>query len=89
MNLPLQPLAQQLIKLGARKPKRLTLADVFGVRKTQWHPTPDPPVKPDVDYHPEEERKPQAPHFTGMWLDHWSHWGDVKNPIGSPMESGA
>ncbi|MCB9367557.1 MAG: hypothetical protein H6507_00375 [Calditrichaeota bacterium] len=46
-------------------------------------------IKPDVDYPIHDERVPQAPNFTGMWLDHWSHWGDVKNPVGSPLESGA
>jgi len=46
-------------------------------------------IRPDVDWMPEAERVPQAPKFTQMWLDHWSHWGDVKNPVGAPMESGA
>lgn len=44
------------------------------------------PVRPDVDYPNHDERTPQASSFAGMWLDHWSHWGDVKNPVGSPME---
>jgi hypothetical protein len=47
----------------------------------------DLPINPDVDYHPEKERKAQAPNFTGMWLDHFSNLGNVKNPLGSSLES--
>jgi hypothetical protein len=47
------------------------------------------PIQPDVDYPMHDARTPQATNYTQLWLDHWSHYGDIKNPIGSPMESGA
>jgi hypothetical protein len=72
-----------LLKLGFRSKKKTPIQQFFDARKRHAA------VKPDVDYPNHDERTPQAPRFTGMWLDHWSHWGDVKNPVGSPMESGA
>jgi hypothetical protein len=88
MNItPLQPYAQQLLKLGARR-QRTSLRDLFG-HPGQPKPRRDPPIKADTDYHPDAERVPQAPNFTGMWLDHFQNMGNIHNPIGSPMESGA
>jgi len=46
-------------------------------------------IKPDVDYPIHDERVPQAPNFAGMWIDHFSNLGNIRNPVGSPLESGA
>jgi hypothetical protein len=83
------PEAKNLTKFGFRQRKK-TMAEVFRLKapRSQRH-TPDPPIKPDVDYHPEEERKPQAPNFTGMWQDEFRNIGNIRNPLASPMESGA
>lgn len=49
----------------------------------------DIPIQPDVDWSPEPERVPQAPNYSQMWIDHFSNYGNIRNPLGSPMESGA
>jgi len=72
-----------LMKTPNQNPQTTSLK-ALGFRRRKQEP-----IKPDVDYPNHDERVPQAPNFTGMWLDHWSHWGDVKNPVGTPMESGA
>jgi len=76
-----------LLKLGFRRQHKRTLAEMF--RPTSPAQKPQLPIRPDVDYPNYDQRTPQAPAYTQMWLDHLSHWGDVKNPVGSPMESGA
>jgi hypothetical protein len=76
-----------LIKLGFRRRPKRTLAELF--RPTSPGPKTQLPIRPDVNYPNHDQRTPQAPAYTQMWLDHWSHWGDVKNPVGEPMESGA
>ena len=76
-----------LLKLGFRRHSKRTLAELF--RSTSPASKPQLPIRPDTDYPQHDERTPQAPAYTQMWLDHWSHWGDVKNPVGEPMESGA
>ena len=81
------PEARHLTKLGFRRRKRDPVQEFF--RPPGETPKPKPPIKPDVDYHPEAERTPQAPSYAGMWIDHFSNQGNVKNPLGSPMESGA
>ena len=76
-----------LTKLGFRR-KKDPLLEFFrppGPRLRK----PDQPIKPDVDYHPEAEREPQAPNYAGMWIDEYANYGNIKNPLGSPMESGA
>lgn len=77
-----------LQKLGFRRKNRQSFVGIFGVRNPQITRR-DPPIKPDVDCHHDAERAPQAPNFTGMWLDHFQNMGNIHNPIGSPMESGA
>ncbi|MBK6766491.1 MAG: hypothetical protein IPG71_09305 [bacterium] len=52
----------------------------LGIRKRE-------PIKPDVDYYPDAEREPQAPNFAGMWIDHFNNLGNIREPLGSPMES--
>jgi hypothetical protein len=47
------------------------------------------PIQPDVDYPNHDERTPQATNYTQMWTDHFSNLGNIHNPVGSPMESGA
>lgn len=81
----LKPYAQQLIKLGAKRRKR-PLQELFGPPVAQPQ-SPLRPIKPDVDYHPEAERTPQAPNFAGMWIDHYSNIGNTQNPLASPLES--
>ena len=81
------PEAKLLIKLGARirKPDR-----AFALFSTPAQTKkPKAPIKPDTDHHPNAEREPQAPHFAGMWIDHFANIGNIRNPVGSPMESGA
>jgi len=46
-------------------------------------------IRPDVDWMPEAERVPQAPKYTQMWIDHFSNYGNIRNPLGSLLESGA
>jgi hypothetical protein len=76
-----------LTKLGFRRRQQRSLRELFG---PPGEPPKRPqPIKPDVDYHPEEERKPQAPNYAGMWIDHFSNMGNIHDPVGSPMESGA
>jgi len=82
-----QDTKMNLLKLGFRRQPKRTLKELF--RPTSPAPKPPLPIRPDVDYPQHDERTPQAPAYTQMWLDHWSRWGDTKNPIGSPMESGA
>lgn len=76
-----------LLKLGFRRQPKRTLTELF--RPTTQVPKARLPIRPDTDYPQHDQRTPQAPAYTQMWLDHWSHWGDVKNPVGEPMESGA
>jgi hypothetical protein len=83
----LTPYARQLIKLGARRP-RISLRDIFGA-PPPLIPKRDLPIRPDVDYPNHDERTPQGQAYTQMWLDHWDNWGNTKNPIAAPMESGA
>lgn len=70
-----------LTKLGFQAKQKTRVQRFF-----EAHRQKPKPIKPDVDYPRHDERTPQASSFAGMWLDHWSHWGDVKNPVGSPME---
>jgi hypothetical protein len=74
---------KSLLKLGFRRPTKTPTQQLFEARKLQA------PMKPDVNWHPDAERQPQAPHFTGMWLDEWANIGNIKNPLASPMESGS
>ena len=69
-----------LMKLGFRPKQKSPVQRFFEAHKDRI------PMKPDVDCHPEAERTPQAPHYTQMWLDHFSNIGNIHNPIGSPME---
>ncbi len=62
------------------------IPETMRLKALGFHRLKPDPIKPDVDYPRHDERTPQAGSFAGMWLDHWSHWGDVKNPVGSPME---
>ncbi len=71
-----------LLKLGFHRKQKTPVQRLFEARKDRY------PVKPDTDYHPEAERTPQAPAFTQMWLDHWDNFGNIKNPLASPIESG-
>jgi hypothetical protein len=81
------PEAKQLTKLGAQKHTKRTLRDLFG--------SPGPPhqlakpIRPDVDYPNHDQRIEQAPNFSNMWIDEFRNIGNMKNPLGSPMESGA
>jgi hypothetical protein len=76
-----------LTQLGFRRKQNRTIADFFGVQVPAAKPhTPDPPIKPDTDYHPDPPREPQAPGFAGVWIDEFSNIGNIKNPLGSAME---
>jgi hypothetical protein len=78
------PEAKRLIKLGARRQKPDPAIAFFSLpAQTKKLRTP---IKPDVDYHPDAEREPQAPSYAGMWIDHFANIGNIKNPLGSPME---
>ncbi len=74
---------QTLQKLGFKPKQKTPVQRFFESRRDRL------PVRPDVDYHPEAEREPQAPKFTEMWLNHWDNWGNTKNPIATPLESGS
>ena len=77
------PEAKMLTKLGFRKQK----SSILEFFRPPAHPKkPDPPIKPDVDYPNHDERTPQAQNYTQMWLNHWDNWGNVKNPVATPME---
>ncbi len=73
---------KSLLKLGFRPKQKTPVQRFFEARKDRI------PTTPDVDWHSEAEREPQAPRFTQMWLDHWDNFGNIKNPLASPMESG-
>ncbi len=77
------PILTPLQKLGFHPRKKTPVQRFFESRRDRL------PVKPDVDYHPDAEREPQAPKFTEMWLNHWDNWGNTKNPIATPLESGS
>jgi hypothetical protein len=74
------PEAKMLTKLGFQPRKKTPTQRFFEARQRQ------DAVKPDVDYPNHDERTPQAQNYTQMWLDHWDNWGNVKNPVASPME---
>jgi hypothetical protein len=75
-----------LKKLGFRRKKK-SITDFF---RPPSEPLPLPKaIKPDVDYPNHDERTPQAPAYAQMWNDHFNNMGNVKNPLGSPLESGA
>ncbi|HEY3294956.1 MAG TPA: hypothetical protein VGL38_05940 [bacterium] len=46
-------------------------------------------IRPDTDHVQNDLRTPQGTAYTAMWLDDFALYGDVKDPLGSPMESGA
>lgn len=75
-----------LHKLGFRRKKDPVL-EFF--RPPGEPKKPPLPIKADVDYPNHDERTPQAPSYAGMWLDHFRNYGNIHNPLGSPMESGA
>ncbi len=77
-----------LSQLGFRRKRHAQLRDLFGMQ-IGAEPKKHPPIQPDTDYHPDAERESQAPSFAGMWIDEFSNIGNVKNPLASPMESGA
>jgi len=76
-----------LLKLGFRRPPKRTLAELF--RPTSSAPKPQLPIRPDTDYPQYDQRTEQAPAFSAMWIDHFRNYGNIHNPLGSPMESGA
>ena len=82
-----QDTKMNLLKLGFRRQPKRTLTELF--RPTSPATKPQLPIGPDTDYPQHDERTPQAPAYTQMWLDHWSHWGDTKNPVGEPLQSSA
>lgn len=81
-----QPM-KTLTQLGFRRKNQATLRDLFGIR-APVETRKNPQITPDTDYQPDAEREPQAPGFAGMWIDEFSNIGNVRNPLGSAMESG-
>lgn len=71
-----------LRQLGFQPKKRTPTQKFFDARRGK------DAVKPDIDWHPDAERRPQMQAFINMWHDEWSNIGNIKNPLGSPMESG-
>lgn len=58
-------------------------------RRMPLHVEREIQIRPDVDWMPEAERVPQAPNYAGMWIDHFNNFGNIRNPLGTPLESGA
>ena len=77
----LNPTTKTLKQLGfKRRP---------GARRMLLHVEREIQIRPDVDWMPDAERVPQAPNYAGMWIDHFSNYGNIRSPLGSPLESGA
>lgn len=73
-----------LLKLGKQQKQTSITKYLKSLRVRKLDPSE---TKLDVDFPLNDVREPQAPNYAGMWIDHFKNFGNIKEPLGNPMES--